>query len=59
MNLNREILIGNAIEQLHELTEADIMDVIDALIEIAWDEEEAWHLKAYFMDHPALTTNGE
>ena len=51
-NLNQTILIGNAIEQIHELTEANIMDIVDALTGIAWDEEEARQIKARFTGHP-------
>ena len=50
MKLNHLILIGNAVEKIHELTETDIPDIVDALTGIAWDEEDAGQIKAYHAD---------
>ena len=50
MKLNHLILIGDAVEKIHELTEADIPDIVDALTGIAWDEEDAGQIKAYRAD---------
>lgn len=50
MKLNHLILIGDAVEKIHELTETDIPDIVDALTGIAWDEEDAGQIKAYHAD---------
>ncbi len=47
MKLNHLILIGDAVEKIHELTETDIPDIVDALTGVAWDEEDAGRIKAY------------
>jgi hypothetical protein len=47
MKLNHLILIGDAVEKIHELTNTDIPDIVDALTGVAWDEEDAGQIKAY------------
>lgn len=47
MKLDHLILIGDAVEKIHELTETHIPDIVDALTGIAWDEEDAGQIKAY------------
>lgn len=47
MKLNHLILIGDAVEKIHVLTETDIPDIVDSLTGIAWDQEDAGQLKAY------------
>ena len=47
MKVKHLILIGDAVEKFHDLTETDIPDIVDALTGIAWDEEDAGQIKAY------------
>ena len=48
MKLNKLILIVDAVERISNITETnDIPAVIDALIGLAWDDEEASDIKQY------------
>lgn len=47
VKLNELVLIGVAIENIHELTGIDSDDIVDALIDIAWDEQDANQIKVY------------
>ena len=47
MKLNHLILIGDAVEKIHMLTETHIPDIVDALTGVAWNQEEADKIKDY------------
>lgn len=48
MKLNHLILVADAVERISEITETnDIPEIVDALVGIAWDEEDAGQIKAY------------
>lgn len=50
MKLNHLILIADAVEEIHILTDTDIPDIVNALTGTAWDEEDAVQIKAYFSE---------
>jgi hypothetical protein len=54
MKLNHLILVADAVERISEITETDdIPAIVDALVGIAWDEEDAGQIKAYHNEDPA------
>jgi 2-methylisocitrate lyase-like PEP mutase family enzyme len=48
LKLNRLILVADAVERISNITATDnIPAIVDALVGIAWDEEDARQIKAY------------
>lgn len=47
MKLNKIILIGDLVERLSEYTDTDILDIVDALTGLCWDEEDAGNIRYY------------
>lgn len=48
MKLNELILVADAVERISKITETDdIPAIVDALVGLAWDEEDAGQIKAY------------
>lgn len=53
MKLNHIIIAGDAVERISEITGTnDIPAIVDALIGIAWDEEDANEIKRYHSEEP-------
>jgi hypothetical protein len=47
INLKHLVLICEAINKIHELTETDIHHIVDALTGIAWGQDFAGLIKSY------------
>jgi Co/Zn/Cd efflux system component len=46
-------IVCDAVERISNATETnDIPAIVDALIGLAWNEEEAWEIKSYHNQHP-------
>lgn len=50
MNLNNLIRIGDAVELIADQTDAYITDIVNSLIGVCWDEEEAGEIINYLWD---------
>jgi hypothetical protein len=48
MKTNKLVLVADAVERISDITGTDdIPAIVDALIGVAWDEEEASEIKQY------------
>ena len=48
MKTNKVILVADAVERISDITGTDNIEaIVDALIGVAWDEEEASKIKQY------------
>ena len=48
MKTNKLVLVADAVERISDITGTDdIPAIVDALIGVAWDEEEASEIKEY------------
>ena len=48
MKTNKLVLVADAVERISDITGTnDIEAIVDALIGVAWDEEEASEIKQY------------
>ena len=48
MKTNKVILVADAVERISDITGTDNIEaIVDALIGVAWDEEEASEIKQY------------
>ena len=48
-------LLADAVERISEITETNIPDIVDALIGVAWDEEDASEIKQYHSSEEDLS----
>jgi hypothetical protein len=52
MKTNKLVLVADAVERISDITGTDdIPAIVDALIGVAWDEEEASEIKQYSSDN--------
>jgi hypothetical protein len=52
MKTNKLVLVADAVERISNITGTDdIPAIVDALIGVAWDEEEASEIKQYHSDN--------
>ena len=48
MKTNKVVLVADAVERISDITGTDNIEaIVDALIGVAWDEEEASKIKQY------------
>jgi len=48
MKTNKLVLVADAVERISDITGTDNIEaIVDALIGVAWDEEEASEIKHY------------
>lgn len=48
MKTNKVVLVADAVERISDITGTDNIEaIVDALIGVAWDEEEASEIKQY------------
>ena len=52
MKLNHLTIFADAIEKIHLITGIDIPDIVDALTDTVFDEEDASQIKAYHAEEP-------
>ena len=45
MKLNELLILESALNQIADVTDTEVSEIIDALIGVAWDEENAGQIK--------------
>jgi hypothetical protein len=54
MKLNHLIIISDALERVAEVQDTAMVEIIDALVGVCFDEEEAEQLKRYMADEEGV-----